>query len=80
LTSCLKNLNSFYYTYAVVVVASYTFIVQISLFSFGFSRAQDVAEKITTTLRLGSEQLSSLPRQCIAKIILCATIACLFAG
>jgi hypothetical protein len=30
----------------VVVVASYTFIVEISLFSFGFSGAPDVAEKL----------------------------------
>jgi hypothetical protein len=30
------------------VVASYTFVVEISLFSFGFSGAQDVAEKIAT--------------------------------
>jgi hypothetical protein len=46
------------------VVASYTFVFEISLFSFGFSGAQDVAEKNSTTLSLGSEQLSSLPRQC----------------
>jgi len=62
------------------VVAGYTVVVEISQFLFGFSGARDVAEKIATTLRLGSEQLSSLPRQCTAKIIWCATTACLFAG
>jgi hypothetical protein len=62
------------------VVASYTFIVEMSLFSFGFSGAQDVAEKIATTLRLGSGQLRSLLRQCTAKILWCTTTACLFAG
>jgi len=38
-----------------VVVASYTFIIQISLFSFGFSGAQDVAEKTATTATLIAE-------------------------
>jgi hypothetical protein len=75
-----KNLESFFWTCAVVMVASYTFIVEISLFSFGFSGAQDVTGNIPTTFRLGSEQLSSLPRHCTAKIKWCATTACLFAG
>ncbi|PSN46069.1 hypothetical protein C0J52_02287, partial [Blattella germanica] len=42
-----------------MMVPNYTLIAEISLFSFGFSDAQDLAGKITTTFKLSSEQLSS---------------------
>jgi len=40
-------------------VPNYTQIAEISLFSFGFSDAKQLANKITTTFKLSSEQLSS---------------------
>ncbi|GLV61223.1 Dynein heavy chain at 62B, partial [Carabus blaptoides fortunei] len=42
-----------------MMVPNYSLITEISLFSFGFSDAKQLAEKITTTFKLSSEQLSS---------------------
>lgn len=42
-----------------MMVPNYTLIAEISLFSFGFSDAKQLADKITTTFKLSSEQLSS---------------------
>ncbi|KAK6626145.1 hypothetical protein RUM43_006450 [Polyplax serrata] len=42
-----------------MMVPNYTLIAEISLFSFGFSDAKELAGKITTTFKLSSEQLSS---------------------
>ncbi|XP_026333697.1 dynein heavy chain 1, axonemal-like [Hyposmocoma kahamanoa] len=42
-----------------MMVPNYTLIAEISLFSFGFSEGKVLANKITTTFRLSSEQLSS---------------------
>lgn len=42
-----------------MMVPNYTLIAEISLFSFGFSNAKQLANKITTTFKLSSEQLSS---------------------
>lgn len=42
-----------------MMVPNYTLIAEISLFSFGFSEGKILANKITTTFRLSSEQLSS---------------------
>lgn len=42
-----------------MMVPNYTLIAEISLFSFGFGNAKQLANKITTTFKLSSEQLSS---------------------
>ncbi|KAK5644094.1 hypothetical protein RI129_007939 [Pyrocoelia pectoralis] len=42
-----------------MMVPNYGLIAEISLFSFGFSNAKQLANKITTTFKLSSEQLSS---------------------
>lgn len=42
-----------------MMVPNYSLIAEISLFSFGFGNAKQLANKITTTFKLSSEQLSS---------------------
>lgn len=42
-----------------MMVPNYNLIAEISLFSFGFGDAKRLANKITTTFKLSSEQLSS---------------------
>lgn len=42
-----------------MMIPNYTMIAEISLFSFGFSNAKVLAEKMTATFKLSSEQLSS---------------------
>jgi len=41
-----------------MMVPNYTLIAEISLFSYGFINAKNLARKITTIFKLSSEQLS----------------------
>lgn len=42
-----------------MMVPNYSLIAEISLFSYGFANAKNLAIKITTTFKLSSEQLST---------------------